>query len=455
MTPGQVLAARYELRKAIGRGGMGEVWVGYDRVLIREVALKLLDVRAAGDDRAAERFHREATAAAALSHPHVVAIYDAGVEDGLAFLVMELLSGPTVADLVQERGPLPVDLALDLARQAAAGLGAVHRVGVVHRDVKPSNLMLDEHGRMKVVDFGIARLAEATTPQVTTTGSVVGSAAFLSPEQARGEPATAASDHYALGCTLMAMLTGQPPFSAEHPVALLRSHLDDPPPRARDRRPDVPPGVDELVDNLLAKDPRRRASGVAELLDNHPSAPEPTRPEAPTAVLPATSDSPPPPGTGRRLPPRGLLALAGAVLIAVFAVAALVGLPAGDDTAPRSQTPAESATDSGPVESAPTPPDSTAPPGDGTATLTAAVDGLDDAVQQSLNEGGLDEKAADDLEQQIEDLRKRIEEGKLDDFDKKLDDLVKKIDKLESKGELDAAGATRIREAIDDIRTEA
>src|SRR5918993_3193986 len=233
---------------------MGEVWRGHDQVLRRDVAVKVLDP-AAADDRAAARFQREAAAAAALSHPSVVSIYDAGVEHGLSFLVMELLPGPTVADLLKQHGQSSVDRTVDLIRQAAQGLDAIHRVGVVHRDVKPSNLMLDQHGQLRVVDFGIAQMTEQPTTDMTASGTVLGSAAYLSPEQARGETATAASDHYALGCVLMAMLTGQPPFAAEHPVALLRHHLDTPPPGVRDRRPDVPGWLDQVVDDLLTKDP--------------------------------------------------------------------------------------------------------------------------------------------------------------------------------------------------------
>ena len=385
MTPGEVLGARYELRQALARGGMGGVWVGYDRVLRRQVAVKVLDIGAAREDRAAVRFRHEATAAAALSHPNVVAVYDAGVEEGLAYLVMELLSGPTVADLIQQRGLLSVGLALDLARQAAEGLDAVHRVGVVHRDVKPGNLMLDQGGWLKVLDFGIARLAEATVPQLTASGTVFGSAAFLSPEQARGEAATAASDHYALGCVLMAMLTGRPPFAAEHPLGLLRQHLDAPPPRVRDRLPDVPAWVDELVDDLLAKDPERRADGVAALLRSRtwapgsgqgastalpaaavpfppPLAPTPAPPPgSPTVVLPTADASPPVPHAGNGLPRRVLLALGGAGLIALLAITGLLWVLAGDDD-PTNQSPVGTVLDERTPGPSSTPTPSSPPP---------------------------------------------------------------------------------------------
>ena len=302
---------------------MGQVWVGHDQLLDREVAVKVLDLSAGTDPAAGERFRREAQAAAALSHPSVVAVHDAGIDDGSAYLVMELLPGPSLDQVIRDRGPLPVDEALDLARQAAAGLAAVHAAGIVHRDVKPGNLMLDSAGRVKVVDFGIARLAEMTATQVTAAGSVVGSPSYLAPEQARGDAATPASDHYALGCTLMVMLTGRPPFEAEQPVAVLRQHLDDAPPRVSERRADVPAGVDALVDDLLAKGPARRSHGIAALMGRAAGPAE-------TAVLPAAGP-PVNPGPGRRTTPW----LAAAVVLGVLALAAvLVALAVGDDPDP-------------------------------------------------------------------------------------------------------------------------
>jgi len=467
MTPGQVLAARYELREPIGRGGMGEVWIGYDLVLHREVALKVLDTSGTADSDAAGRFRHEATATAALTHPHVVTIHDAGIEDHVAYLVMELLPGPTVADLLRERGRLPVDLAVSLARQAAEGLDAVHRVGVVHRDVKPSNLMLDGHDRLKVVDFGIARLVEATTSQITASGTVVGSAAFLSPEQAQGDPATPASDQYALGCVLMAMLTGEPPFAAEHPMGLLRQHLSAPPPLVSDRLPDAPAHVVEIVNSLLSKNAEARSTGFAALLST--SSPPPSEPAA-TAVLPAAAAGSPPaeqgptavlptagvePARGRigpRRRPAALLAIAGAVL-ALIAIAVLSAvLIGGDDNSPRDGTSRPgAATSTAPQRQESTPSQSAAGPVD----LASAVDSLDATLAQMLQAGGIDEKIAEDLEHQVSDLRKRVDEGKTDDLDKKLDDLDKKIDEHQSKGELDTTSAARLHQAVDDIRAAA
>lgn len=209
MTPGTLLAGRYRLVRPIDRGGMGQVWAGVDTVLQRDVAVKVMQV-GTDDPVAAGRFRTEAQATAALSHPNVVTIFDLGVDGPVAFLVMELLPGPTLATLVTDLGPLPVFEALLLAEQAAAGLSAAHQAGVVHRDVKPSNLMLDADNRLKVVDFGIARLAQSTSSRLTAANTVVGSAHYLSPEQAEGSPVDLRTDLYALGCVLMTLLTGPP-----------------------------------------------------------------------------------------------------------------------------------------------------------------------------------------------------------------------------------------------------
>lgn len=471
---GQLLGERYELRSVIGRGGMGEVWLGHDRMLGRDVALKVLDIHGSADHgEAAERFRREATAAAALSHPHVVRIFDAGVADGIAYLVMELLPGPTIAELVAAEGPLPVDRVVQLAQQAADGLAAVHRAGIVHRDVKPSNLMLDGQGKVRVVDFGIARLAEATATQVTATGTVVGSAAYLSPEQARGEAATPASDQYALGCVLMTMLTGRPPYEAEHPMALLRQHLEDAPPRVRARRPEVPKAIDQLVDYLLSKEPARRAVGFAVLVASAgggttgamptPGAgfpPAPPAPPVPTAVL-ATS---PLPETSQELRSPQILLVVGVVLLVLLAVVLLIAaLSGGDDADPTdaaaSASGSQSATDRPRTTGTTTPAPATTPPTTDQPTSTppasdlgGALDGLDQAIRTTLAEGGLDEKGAEDLLRAVEDLRKHAGDDKLDHVAKKLDDLSKKLDDLIGKGEVDAAGAARIDDAIDAAR---
>lgn len=458
MSPGDVLAGRYTLTDLLGRGGSGEVWRARDSSLARDVAVKVVDL-AAGEDQATRRFQQEARSAAALNHPHVVAVYDVGSDAHRAFLVMELLPGPSLSELLRREGPLPPERAVALATQAAEGLEAVHGVGVVHRDVKPGNLVLDQHDRVKVVDFGIARLAEATGTQLTTTGTVVGSAAYLSPEQARGDSATPASDHYALGCTLMTLLTGEPPFTAEHPVAVLRQHLDDTPPRVRDRRPDVPQWLDDAVDGLLAKDPVRRSAGLAALLAGRPD------PDGRTAVLPATGPAPlqtkvlptPPPPQGARWAP--LLAVGAAVLLLAIVVAVVVALVQDDDPPGTAQAPRDDATSSassdGTTDAGDTgeaPPTSAAPDVD-TGNAAAAIAALGEAIDAAAGSGELDEKTAESLGKKVEDLQKSAEEQKKpEEVDKVLDDLLKKLDDAEAKGDVTASAADRIRTRAEDVR---
>ncbi|MBO1769125.1 serine/threonine-protein kinase, partial [Agrococcus sp. TF02-05] len=201
MIPGTVLASRYELVRPLGLGGMGQVWLGLDRVLGREVAVKTVDLSSSSDPSAAERFRREGRAAAALAHEHVVTVFDSGTDGSTAFLVMQLLPGPAVAELLEGGEPLPIDRAVEIAEQTAAALAAIHSIGIVHRDIKPANLVFDASGRLKVVDFGIASV-EGTSGQLTATSTIVGSAAYMAPEQADGGRATPATDLYALGCVM-------------------------------------------------------------------------------------------------------------------------------------------------------------------------------------------------------------------------------------------------------------
>ena len=255
MNVGERLADRYRLDRPIGSGGMGQVWAGRDTVLERDVAIKVQPLDPEAPPAELERFIREARATAALQHPHVVTIFDSGTNNGQAFLVMELLPGPSLQAYVTERGPLPEAEAVALGAQIASGLAAAHEAGLVHRDIKPSNVMFDALGKAKIVDFGIARLAESTATGLTITNAVIGSPPYLSPEQYRGEAADERSDLYALGCVLTTLLTGRPPFEAEHPLAYGHQHVHAAPPAVSDRRPDVSPALDALVRQTTQQGP--------------------------------------------------------------------------------------------------------------------------------------------------------------------------------------------------------
>jgi serine/threonine protein kinase len=296
-----VLPDRYRVVRHLARGGMASVWEAEDEILQRRVAVKVLAEHLAEDVSARERFQREARAAASVSdHHNVVTIFDVseGEDAGRPFIVMELLTGGTVAQRLRERRPSDAE-ALDWLRQAAAAIDDAHAGGLVHRDIKPANLLLDGRGRLAVTDFGIARLAHDQT--VTTTGQVLGTAAYLSPEQACGKPATAASDRYALAVVAFQLLTGRKPFTAEHFAAQARQHIEASPPPATSLRPELPPGVDAALGRGLAKEPARRwptASAMVDALERaleEAPAPrtEPTRRLPPgQALVPPISDFP-------------------------------------------------------------------------------------------------------------------------------------------------------------------
>lgn len=254
--PGTELGERYELGHQIGSGGMAAVYVAYDTVLDREVAVKILASRFAADQAFVERFRREASAAAGLNHPNIVAVYDRGEAEGTYYIVMEYLSGPDLKNVIRDQGALDPAVAVDNALQILSALSAAHAAGIIHRDIKPQNVMVGEDGRLRVADFGIAR-ADADQ-QMTEAGSVIGTAQYLSPEQAQGDDTTAASDTYAVGIVLYEMLTGRVPFDGDRPVAVAMKQINEPPVPPRVFVQSVPPALDAVVMKALSKRPEDR-----------------------------------------------------------------------------------------------------------------------------------------------------------------------------------------------------
>jgi serine/threonine-protein kinase len=260
----ELVAERYRLGDPLGQGGMGVVYRATDEVLDREVAIKLLLPRR--DSLAAvERFQREARAAAMLSDPHVVASYDFGPHGDGYYLAMELVEGWSISIELKAHGPLEPEWAVQIVRQAAAGLAAAHRHGLVHRDIKPGNLLLDGDRQVKVADFGIVRILGDTTTTMTATGQIVGTSHYLAPECALGQPAETASDIYALGCVLYQLVTGHPPFTADDPASIMYQHVQTRPTPPSRLRPELAGEFEALLFWLLAKDPADRptASQVA------------------------------------------------------------------------------------------------------------------------------------------------------------------------------------------------
>ena len=264
-TTDRILGGRYRLEEPIARGGMGAVWRGRDETLGRPVAVKLLHEGLADDARFIERFRREAQAAAGLTHPNIAGVYDYGEEASSPYIVMELVDGETLADLLARDGELDPEQAARIGAQIADALAEAHESGIVHRDVKSANVMITARGSVKVMDFGIA--SSAMSPHLTATGMVMGTARYLSPEQARGDRATPASDVYALGILLYEMLAGRPPFDRETPVATAMAHLNDEAPPLRAARPEVPQRLAAIVDACLAKDPAGRPSPTSALAE--------------------------------------------------------------------------------------------------------------------------------------------------------------------------------------------
>ncbi len=337
---GTLIDGRYRVSARLGSGGMADVYLAHDTLLGRQVALKLLHHRFSEDQEFVERFRREASSAAGLSHPNVVAVFDRGEWDGTYYIAMEYLPGRSLKAVVREHGPLSPGDAIDIVVQILLAARFAHRRGIIHRDIKPHNVILDEEGRAKVTDFGIAR---AGASDMTLTGSIMGTAQYLSPEQAQGHAVTESSDLYAVGVVLYELLTGSVPFEGESAVtiALKQVSVEAVPPSQRN--PEVTPALDAVVMRSLAKEPSQRFAGADEfiaalqqaregiapapapLLNGNPPTP-PTTAHTAAAMLipPLPGDDQQPPTDASRRRKRALWVAAGVALLAIIAAAVLL-----------------------------------------------------------------------------------------------------------------------------------
>jgi eukaryotic-like serine/threonine-protein kinase len=329
---GQLLAGRYQLQDLAGRGGMSSVYRARDSVLERTVAIKILHEHFSDDPEYVERFKREARALAQLNHPNIVTVIDRGEFEGRQFIVFEHVDGETLKALSEREGPLPVDQAIALVHQVARGLAFAHEHGVVHRDVKPHNVLIDEDGVAKVTDFGIARSIDPADG-LTETGTLLGTSEYIAPEQASGQRVDERSDQYSLATVLYELLVGEPPYTGENFVAVAMKHVREPVPSVRERRPDVSPRLDAIVARAMAKRPEDRfpsteaMMAALEAAQANSPAPGPTRDGATESIqlpaaspLPARSDERP----RRRYPLPillGLIAVGVAALILVLVIA--------------------------------------------------------------------------------------------------------------------------------------
>ncbi len=482
------LAGRYVLETPIGRGGMGEVWRGTDTVLGREVAIKTIDLRTVHDETGAARFEREARATAGLNHPGIVTVHDSGVEDDTAYLVMELLPGPSLAERLRE-GPLPVEDVVTIGEQVATALDAAHARGLVHRDIKPGNIAYAEDGRIRVLDFGITQLGDSAGSQaLTATHIVMGTAEYLAPEQALGGRVDGRADLYALGCVLYALLVGHAPFRGPTPVATMMMHANDPVPDVRDLRPETPAWLAAVVTGLLAKDADERPAGAASvaaaLADRQAVA------GAATSVLPAAGAAagaaaaattqrldqvPPPPPTSpipaRPLPEErrgGNQALTWVLgLVALLAVGLLLwnllGLgenadPAASPSATPSSSSAPSTSEPAPTteEPAPTPTPTPSETADLVGDVENAIGALSDGIDDLDSAGSLQGDSAKKLRDVVRDVRQELRSG--DDPEKVLEAADKVDEELRKRvedGEVTPEAQAQLQPLVDDLRSAA
>ena len=449
-----VLADRYELGPLLGEGGMARVHRGTDRKLRRPVALKVLAPPYDRDESFVRRFRAEARHAASLNHPNIVAVYDSGSDGETQYIVTELVEGETLGELLKREGRLDPRRVVTIAAEVCHALAAAHEAGVIHRDVKPGNVMLTEDGRVKVLDFGIARAAG--TDALTRSGAVIGSASYLSPEQARGEPGDERSDIYALGCVVFQMLAGRPPFVADSPVAALYQHVNEPAPPPSSVVP-VPEDLDAVVVRALEKDPAQRYGSAAELehalaaavIDDDPTA---TMPLVAVVEDDAAETRPVPivPRAGQHRASRGfptwIPIVAGLAILGVLAVLLL-----DDSDLAGARRELRRSQEAGATTEEPTGPTASTSPA-GSLGVTDAFAGLFSAVAAEQAGGQITEGVAGDLRKDVESILEHYEEG--DDLEKlagPIDDVRTTLAEAVSEDDATIEAASRIGAALDDV----
>jgi eukaryotic-like serine/threonine-protein kinase len=345
MVDSPTLLGRYRLEERLASGGMGAVWAATDERLGRRVAIKMLKDQLAEDPRFVERFRREARAVAALSHPHIANVYDYGEDGGNHFIVMELAEGRDLARILASEGPIDPSRTGSIGARICDALASAHRAGVVHRDIKPANVIIGAGDRVKVTDFGIARAAGDST--LTATGAMIGTAGYISPEQASGTPVGPLSDIYSLGIVLYEMLTGAPPFVGDSPLSIAMQHVQSEIPSPSRVNPEVPADLDEIVARATAKEPEDRFPSADDIANALRGATDPSATAvmpgaavggAPQETRPLTREEPPEPrtrerpvGTPRR---RSVTPLVIAALIGLVLLAGVLILPRLSDEAP-------------------------------------------------------------------------------------------------------------------------
>jgi eukaryotic-like serine/threonine-protein kinase len=446
-----VLAERYQLDRSLGNGGMGEVFEASDLTLHRSVAVKLLSPSLVQDEPARARFLREARALAQVNSPHVVAVYDAGEDGERPYLVMELVEGTTLEQELKRGGRLEPPRAVAIAKDIASGLASAHGQGIVHRDVKPSNVFLTPSDAAKIGDFGIARL-ERPDATLTLTGQTFGSPPYMAPEQASGGSVDARTDLYSLGCVLFQMLVGRRPFSGEDAVSLVYQHVHTTPPRVDSLQPEVPVALGDLVAGLMAKDPDDRpdsAEQVRRALEAVPTEAVPTEavgtatatvPVTATAVLPRRAQA----GRRRKAWWPLVAGIAGVVVLLALTTAAILARdnPTAAESSPT--RPASTAPSSPPASASSSP---SVPLPQTPETAGAALLAL---TQQLQDAGAIDHKLAEDIQHTVDEVlngKGRHDENA--DATDKLNELKDTVAEAVDHGTVSAADAGRLTDAID------
>jgi serine/threonine protein kinase len=447
----RVLNDRYQLDEVIGHGATATVWRGWDLRLERSVAVKMLDGPGLdGESGLKRRFVDEARMLARLSHPNIVAVYDDGVQDGVAYFVMELVNGFSVASRLAA-GPLPPGEAAAIAAQVCDALTAAHAAGVIHRDVKPGNILVTAGGTVKVCDFGIARLEYATS--ITTANVAIGTSRYMAPEQVEGLPVDGRTDLYALGCVLFAMLTGAPPFLGDSPMSVAYQHLHNDPPTLRSRRTDVPEGLNDLVARMLSKDPAARPDTAAQVrAELAPWAKPPIAVRPPAAAESITA-----PSRRRRLSRAGIATAAVAVVLPVIFFATQMSSKRSPSAVPPvASTPTSTVAAAVPSpiipsatpsptplatrQPSPRPTRSSSPSPAVPWTPLGEAIALRATVEDLVEVGEINQHDADDLDHQLLDLATSILNGKTREILDRTAALQKKIDQLLDDGKISAAG---------------
>jgi serine/threonine protein kinase len=454
---GRVLADRYAVGELLGRGGMAEVYVATDRVLDRSVAFKVLGSWLANDSTFVERFRREALAAARISHPNLVAVFDAGSEDDVHYIVMEHVPGETLADVIRKEGRLDPDRATKIAASVADALAVAHAARIVHRDVKPGNVMLTPDGRTKLMDLGIARSIDGES--ITHATSILGTAGYISPEQARGDPVDHRSDIYSLGCVLYEMLTGRQPFEAQDPLAVAYKHVHEAPVPPTSLESSIPPGLEAVTLRAMEKEPAARFQTVADVASALEDRTVPVAPvTATTPMPPITGTTPLPEARTDTLPRRVDRARGRRPLVPLLLVLVALGLvgglafalfggdpPSGRAGPPGSPSPSVSSSPSSSRSRSTSP---TPPPVDGVQEAVAALEGV---VARGVSDGTITDKAAKEIQKGLDEALYEFTGGDTEKAIEKLGDLERKVDDLVDHDEIEHSEKQKLDKAIGDL----